>query len=522
MTQTSQPLGDGDISEEKLRQLLGLGGELDDLDFKSHLDLSTTKDRVELVKDLGAFQSYPSGGYIVIGVEDSGSLVPAPGTLDPKQFDPANLTQIAHSYLPTIRLAAATHIIEGTLVALIYVGPPNPPGLAIFVKDGQYVDGGKPKTAFRTGDVFVRRGTRSVRWHPGDLAWVLKPWEDQIREDERRRSVSYAQTVSDGNRARDLAAGPLGSLTWRVSSDDFDRALLEVLRAEDRMALRSLMLGMGADGHALLRAAEVDEMQLLLDRLTAALALCITYEQEETFHEFLAVLASLYAAAIDGNGDALPSPDGYFAARLWSIGVAVEGLGGLAVRLGANWAVRPLTLPGDRLRSAIREPSWIRHALTQAARANLLHTASRSDPDSTVAIGGPVVAVARQLVERIPALRPDTTVTPFELNDAPEAGDEVLNSLVQFDVFWCIIAVANGHDWNSYPSFAAFFDSRALPAFERLVTDLAFRELLLNGDADKLKPAMLAVVEEAQGIAMNDYRRPWSLHQSRVVKAFYE
>ena len=38
MNGTGQPLGDGDISEAKVEQLLALGAELDDLDFKEFLD----------------------------------------------------------------------------------------------------------------------------------------------------------------------------------------------------------------------------------------------------------------------------------------------------------------------------------------------------------------------------------------------------------------------------------------------------------------------------------------------------
>jgi hypothetical protein len=36
-----QPLGDGIVSEEKLRMLLSLGIELNELDFKEYLDLSS-------------------------------------------------------------------------------------------------------------------------------------------------------------------------------------------------------------------------------------------------------------------------------------------------------------------------------------------------------------------------------------------------------------------------------------------------------------------------------------------------
>jgi hypothetical protein len=34
MSGAAQPLGDGDISEEKVQQLLALGGELDDLHYR--------------------------------------------------------------------------------------------------------------------------------------------------------------------------------------------------------------------------------------------------------------------------------------------------------------------------------------------------------------------------------------------------------------------------------------------------------------------------------------------------------
>jgi hypothetical protein len=61
MTAAGQPLGDGSITEEKLRTLVELGGELDDLDFKEYLDLSQQKNKVELVKDFPAMQSLPNG-----------------------------------------------------------------------------------------------------------------------------------------------------------------------------------------------------------------------------------------------------------------------------------------------------------------------------------------------------------------------------------------------------------------------------------------------------------------------------
>ena len=61
------PLGDGSTTEEKLRTLLTLGCQLEDLDVNQYLDLSRHKDEIELAKDFAAMQSLPTGGYVVVG-----------------------------------------------------------------------------------------------------------------------------------------------------------------------------------------------------------------------------------------------------------------------------------------------------------------------------------------------------------------------------------------------------------------------------------------------------------------------
>ena len=91
---------------------------------------------------------------------------------------------------------------------------------------------------------------------------------------------------------------------------------------------------------------------------------------------------------------------------MWRIVVGVEAVGGLAVRLRCYWAIRALAMPSPALSRQIREPSWIRHALTAASWARLLYTQPSSEDAQPVEIGGPTVALARQLVERIPCASP--------------------------------------------------------------------------------------------------------------------
>jgi hypothetical protein len=60
---TSPVVVDGVVSDEKLSELLALQTEYPELDFKGKIDLSITRDVVELAKDVGAMQVH--GGYIV-------------------------------------------------------------------------------------------------------------------------------------------------------------------------------------------------------------------------------------------------------------------------------------------------------------------------------------------------------------------------------------------------------------------------------------------------------------------------
>lgn len=523
VTGAAQPLGDGIVTQEKLRTLLAFGSELNDLDYKEYLDPSKAgqKDKVELVKDMAAMQSIPTGGFVVVGVDAYGVPSDKLGALVSADFDPANLFRIAANYLPTIQVRAATHEINGITVALIYAGPPDPPSVPILVKDGQYPVGKSgTKTVFAAGDVFVRRGTQSVRWTPADVGSVLKPWEDSIREDERRRATAYLDQVQTDERGRVIAHGALGTLTWRLASEEFDAAFLEAIRGDDQVALRKLFLTFGADAASIVRDGEQDELDLLLDRLIASLALTVAFAQKGWFEQGLDALVDVYRAAIDGTGNPIPSDSKANQKLMWRVAVGAAAVGGLAVRLRQLWAVRPLAMPRQALIAQIREPSWIRHAVTATAWAKLLYAEPSEDGADPREIGGPVVAVARQLVERIPALRPDTQVSRFELNKAPEVLDTVLDSLIQFDVFWCVMAVAaSGRDNDQYPSFASFYAHRADPALELLITDADARAKLLADDADNLKDAMRKVVSVARHVSWQ-YRQWPGESESQVVLVY--
>lgn len=62
-----------DVTRSKLDELLAVGTELADLDYKRTVDLKAHHDTIEIIKDIGAFMDH--GGYIVIGADDHGDPV---------------------------------------------------------------------------------------------------------------------------------------------------------------------------------------------------------------------------------------------------------------------------------------------------------------------------------------------------------------------------------------------------------------------------------------------------------------
>jgi len=186
---TSPVVVDGVVSDEKLSELLALQTEYPELDFKRTIDLSTTRDVVELAKDIGAMQV--RGGYIVIGVDQVGAPTSELDGADTRIFDEARLTPKMLQYLPA-PLVLRTRVAERAehTVVLIHIG--LHPG-AIFTSIGQYRDGNRRDVVvFREGEVFWRDGTRSVRMSQAGLEAVIKR---RITDAKMRGSRSSARSA---------------------------------------------------------------------------------------------------------------------------------------------------------------------------------------------------------------------------------------------------------------------------------------------------------------------------------------
>ena len=91
-----------------------------------------------------------------------------------------------------------------------------------------------------------------------------------------------------------------------------------------------------------------------------------------------------------------------------------------------------------------------------AARASLWQGGSG---DNVGALAG----AARELADSVPALRPDALRAPAYAQGAgPAEDDPVLDSILQFDLVWCLWAAVHGPhgDGEFYPSFATYYGWR--------------------------------------------------------------
>lgn len=469
----------------------------DDAEYRG-LAASAVVQRVPAA-DIAAMQSEALGGYIVVGADDHGAVV---SDLTPelaKLFDEATLRAKLTKYLAEpLNVRSAQCAIDGNTVVLIYVGP-NEHGWAIFRVNGEYRDQhGKDKCVFRIGEVFVRHGTASERWKPEDQARLIKQivarhkdaWSAELRE-HLTAITTTAQSVQQ------LQALPAEALTWQLDASTFDELVLELIRRGDDIPLRRMLGQAPKEASALLREDQ-DELRRLLDRLTSMAALAIQYERPEWLTRILAALVRIYEHGLNEHGF---DPEDLPSTWLWLDVVSrVYGLGGLAVRLRSWEAIRPLA---DRRPDG--EPfshygSWLRHALTQAARRGLFESTAKSG----------LLARAHNVVRTIETLHPDCA-----------ADDEVvLDSLCQFDLYGAVVVIGERGDLDSgnfYPSFGRYYMQRTLPAFVRIVTDSAVRRQLFGGSDTLLADAIVEInrVAHSEGFSISGWA---GIADQRVVR----
>jgi hypothetical protein len=470
------------LTEEKLRSLLAEKHEQSCLDYKRSLNLAGNalgrRDTVELAKDVAAMQSEPAGGYLVVGADDHGMPVADLTRELARHFDEATLRQKLARYLAepfTVR--CALHNIGDNVVALIYVGPSDH-GWCIFKADGDYEDPpGKRTTVFRVGDVFVRHGTSSERWSDSDrqrlIQQVVARHKEAWRAELRGELAAMAQSGLSVRRVEEL---PSAAVTWKLDAEGLDQLVTELMRRNDDIPLRQLLLKLPVEAAQLRSDSRDEELGTLLNRLTSIGALAVQFGRSEWLDRVLGAFVAIYDLGFDEHGYESNSRSDI---SLWvDILASVYGLGALAVRLCEWGAVRKLADRRPSGESFNHYGSWLRHGLTMSLRADVLDTGAR------------LIDRGRNVVRAAPALHPD---------HRPD-DEAILDSLCQFDALGGLVVIGERgtpDSGNFYPSFAGYYSRRTEPAITRLITDRAMRRQLFDGDDASLADALVAVLDVA-------------------------
>lgn len=469
---------DGRVDEEKLTELLKVQAELSNLDYKERYDFTRgTKSRSDFVKDSAAMMTMPNGGYLIVGVDGHGIPQPNNGVTQ-QAFDETRLRDVLRDFLGAdIVLHTAVHTVDGTAVAVIYLGP-KPGGLfPIMDKDGTYNDAnGLTAVNFREGEVFTRDGTSTRRWHNSDLPRILTNHDNRIRASEQERLAPVIAQIQRAQAGSALAAGAAGSVTWHLPADEFDAAVLELIRSGDQVGFKKATRDLATASERILAGVESGDIEQLLDRAASLLGSAISYGTQDLLRLSIGALHRTYLAAGRLSND-------QNRAIVWrDIAARILAATALAVR-EKNWeAIDDLVRqPADR------KQSWIRDALGKASLAGVLVN------DDGKEFGGGLLSFARFQAARLPALRPDVGVAD-ELRPGVEAPgvDRLLDSICQADLLACIDLVLHGsRDW--YPSFGDLYARRSQPIAEVLATDPALRAALTPDHQDSREDVAIAI-----------------------------
>lgn len=469
---TSPVVVDGRISREKLDELLALEAEHAELDFKATIDLSRNKHKLDIVKDCIAMMNTPNGGYLLLGVNDDGTLALDQEPLKSGTFDGADLSQIVsrHVTAPPV-ITSKEHIIDGHLVILIHIAPTSSGLPALISKIGEYErPDRKMETVLRPGVLLTREGTRTVT--ATDAHW------DQLLQRHRAAVTAETREGVDALIRRVVTSlgvgnGPdLAPLDLQMDDETFARAVERLIGRRDGEARIRRVLRIARDLISLNQTDAVSR-EAAMDKVAVVAIQAIFSGSRAVFDEAIKALHRPYITVAQNQAGRYGPRD---SAEYWlSIILRLFCIGAAAIREEAWWSVRLLV---DR-RVDGYYLVWLRHGLTMAARADLLLGRSRE--------GALVLTLARALAANNPALRSDIGLIPPVADADPLPDDDsMLDSLCQFDIAWCTYAVAAHPGTRDgqlmYPSCSALQQRRAQPMISAFATSGKLRHDLVETD----------------------------------------
>ena len=165
---------------------------------------------------------------------------------DVSPFDVANLVPKMQRYLHGSLDVVTSVLTKAAHTIVLICVKPNPRGCAFFRIDGEYArDAGEVVTKFRTGEVFWRESTRSVRITMEGLEEIIERRFAARRDDLLREWTAAQRALGLSSEWRheipSAALPPAPELSFAITPDQVPEIALRLMRNDDEVGVRHLL-----------------------------------------------------------------------------------------------------------------------------------------------------------------------------------------------------------------------------------------------------------------------------------------
>ena len=332
---------------------------------------------------------------------------------------------------------------------------------------------------------------------------MLARYREQVKSEARRDSDElirrFVQALNEGGGTGNGSQVPLD-----LEMDDatLGEALVSSFEAPGTIRVKQF-LNSAIERAKAGKIEDRDARLHALDRIAIVACQAVMYDRDDIFELAVDALETAYrsrgmtsdSVRLSGGSDVA------IAQHLLDVLLRVFAIGALVVR-ERKWSLLPLL--ADRpvqVSPNYGYASWLRHGSVEASRANLLQGQKGE------ARGGQLISLARALVADKTALRPEYAAdAAIPAADSLAHDDWLLNSLCEFDLWWCIVAQVSGKGTGGgsfYPSCAALHQYRSQATLDVIATRedvrrAAFGEISNQRVAEAVQEVVKAAERESR------------------------
>jgi Predicted transcriptional regulator containing an HTH domain and an uncharacterized domain shared with the mammalian protein Schlafen len=183
-------------------------------DLKLTIDPEDPRAMLELIKDIVALAN-SGGGTLEIGSSETNN--PGIDATLVSELDSAKIMSKVNRYIAPEKVSIGHRVAKletGKYLVYLTVGSRGKYPY-VFGKDGQYKKNGQTRNVFREGDIYVRRGSQSIRASYSDIVKIIDEAEERGRQsfvEQLHEAMKNLARLPEGSMPIILATSPTGDM----------------------------------------------------------------------------------------------------------------------------------------------------------------------------------------------------------------------------------------------------------------------------------------------------------------------